>query len=465
MLNGERLIERPLRWGMVGGGRTGQVGYKHRTGALRDNTAYRLVCGAFDLDAGRGREFGLNIGVDERRLYADHRALIAAEAGRADGAEVVTVATPNFTHYEITKDCLEAGLHVICEKPLFFTVAECEEVAALADRKGLIVGVTYGFTGHPLVHQMAAMVRKGMLGDIRIVDLQYTHGFNAGDDANASEAQRWRTNPRTSGPTFVLGDIGTHLHYLSEVVLPHMRIEKLLCDRQSFIPSRVPLEDNAFVLTHYEGGAVGRLWVSSVDAGHMGSQRYRFVGSEASVEWSDARPDQLIHEVQGEPGAAPAPRHAVSRAPRASRCDRMGALHTEGLGRQLGQRLPLDRPGHRRAERRGDEAFLRDHHYPGIEAGTSGVRWLEACVRSAEAGSVWVDYERRRGSCETRRAGGRLSHETVHLHRRHGRPLRSPTCSTAAWHLGVEGVEMTGGGWSPGPHFRADELLADKRPA
>lgn len=390
MLNGERLIERPLRWGMVGGGRTGQVGYKHRTGAQRDGT-YRLMAGAFDVDAARGRDFGVAIGVDADRCYPDYRTLIAEEARRQDGVEVVTVATPNFTHYEITKALLEAGLHVVCEKPLFFTVKECDEIRDLAESKGLTVGVTYGFTGHPLVHQMAAMVAKGMLGDIRIVDLQYTHGFNAGDDTNASEAQRWRTDPARSGPTFVLGDIGTHIHYLSEIVLPHMRIERLLCDRQSFIPSRAPLEDNAYVLTHYDNGAVGRLWVSSVNAGNMGSQRYRFVGSKASVEWTDSHPDQLHYEVQGEPGRVM--HHGMPYLEEESLAvDRMGALHTEGLGDSwsniyLWIAQAID------AKRRGDEAFLETHHYPGIKAGTEGVRWLENCVRSAEAGSAWVDYE------------------------------------------------------------------------
>ena len=137
MLNGEKLIERPLRWGMVGGGRTGQVGYKHRTGALRDNTAYQLVCGAFDLDAARGRISAGKLGVDDGSpAIPTTRTLIAEEAKRKDGVEVVSIATPNFTHYEITKACLEAGLHVICEKPLFFTVAECEEIAALAEAKG-----------------------------------------------------------------------------------------------------------------------------------------------------------------------------------------------------------------------------------------------------------------------------------------------------------------------------------------
>jgi predicted dehydrogenase len=390
MLNGEKKTARPLRWGMVGGGRTGQVGYKHRTGALRDGT-YQLVCGAFDLDAERGRDFGVNLGVAAERCYADVQALIAGETGRADGVEVVSVATPNFTHFEITKALLNAGIHVICEKPLFFTVAECEEVEKLAAAKGLIVGVTYGFTGHPLVHQMAAMVKKGMLGDIRIVDMAYTHGFNSGDDTGAGEALKWRTNPRTAGPTFVLGDIGTHLYYLSEVVLPHLKVERLLCDRKAFIPTRAPLEDHATVLMHYSNGARGRLWASSVDAGNMGSQRYRFVGSKASVSWSDAHPDQLIYEVQGEPNRIL--HHGMPYLEEESLAvDRMGALHTEGLGDSwsniyLWIAQAID------ARTRGDDAFLKTHHYPGIQAGTEGVRWLENCVRSADAGAAWIDFK------------------------------------------------------------------------
>jgi predicted dehydrogenase len=179
MLNGERSIPRPLRWAMIGGGRLSQVGYKHRSGALRDNTAYRLVAGAFDIDAARGREFGVNLGVPAERCYDDYQQLLKQEANREDGVEVVTIATPNGTHYEITRAALNAGLHVICEKPLFFTTAEAREIKALAAEKGLIVGVTYGFSGHPLLMQMRAMIANGDIGEIRMVELQYTHGFNA----------------------------------------------------------------------------------------------------------------------------------------------------------------------------------------------------------------------------------------------------------------------------------------------
>lgn len=122
MINGEKKIARPLRWGMVGGGRTGNVGYKHRLGALRDNTAFTLVCGAFDLDAARGKEFGQNIGVAADRLYADYKEMFAKEAARPDGVEVVDIATPNFQHFEITKAAFAVGFHVICEKPLFLSV-------------------------------------------------------------------------------------------------------------------------------------------------------------------------------------------------------------------------------------------------------------------------------------------------------------------------------------------------------
>lgn len=177
------------------------MGYKHRSGALRDNTAYRLVAGAFDIDAARGREFGVNLGVPAERCYDNYQQLLAQEANREDGVEVVTIATPNGTHYEITRAALNAGLHVICEKPLFFTTAEAREIKALAAEKGLIVGVTYGFSGHPLLMQMRAMIANGDIGEIRMVELQYTHGFNANESADTFEAQKWRVDPKIAGPS------------------------------------------------------------------------------------------------------------------------------------------------------------------------------------------------------------------------------------------------------------------------
>ncbi|VVA47993.1 putative oxidoreductase YdgJ [Serratia ficaria] len=392
MLNGERKIARPLRWAMVGGGRLGQVGYKHRCGALRDNTAFALVAGAFDIVPERGREFGVNLGVAADRCYADYRLLFSREAQREDGIEVVSIATPNGTHYEIARAALLAGLHVICEKPLFFTSREAREIKALAAEKNRIVGVTYGFSGHPLLLQMRAMIAAGEIGEIRMVDLQYTHGFNATDDGDqVNEAQRWRVDPRVAGPSFVLGDLSTHTYYMSQLIMPQMQIRELLCDRQSFIPARAPLEDNALVMMRYANGAVGRMWASSVNAGAMSSQRIRIVGSKASLEWSDVNPSELRYEVQGLPGQT-LHRGMPYLNDDCNAYERLGVLHTEGLTESwaniyLKFALAID------ACDRGDRQALAQLVYPDIDAGLEGVRWIENCVRSADGGARWVNFE------------------------------------------------------------------------
>ncbi|PLV61964.1 Gfo/Idh/MocA family protein [Erwinia sp. B116] len=392
MLNGERKIPRPLRWAMIGGGRLSQVGYKHRSGALRDNTAYQLVACAFDIDAARGRDFGVNLGVAADRCYDTYQQLLAEEARREDGIEVVTIATPNGTHYEIAKAALNAGIHVICEKPLFFTTAEAREIKALAAEKNLIVGVTYGFSGHPLLMQMRAMIANGEIGEVRMVELQYTHGFSANDSADKfSEAQKWRVDPKIAGPTFVLGDISTHTFYISQLVLPALRIKSLLCDRQSFIPSRAPLEDNAMVLMHYENGAVGRMWASSINAGSMDSQFIRVIGSQASLEWSDYNPGELKYEVQGQPSQMM--HHGMPYLHESALADeRLGALHTEGLAESWAN-IYLKFAIAISATQRGDQQTLDALIYPDIDAGLEGVRWIENCVRSADNGATWVNYE------------------------------------------------------------------------
>ncbi|PTH20372.1 gfo/Idh/MocA family oxidoreductase [Staphylococcus arlettae] len=391
MINGERKINKPLRWGMIGGGRTGQVGYKHRTGALRDNT-YHLVAGAFDIDPERGRDFGVNLGVDSERCYDDYQTLINEESKREDGVEVVSIATPNGTHYSITMDALNAGLHVICEKPLVFTTEEALKIKELAEQKNLIVGVTYGFSGNTMLLQMRSMIEQNKIGEINLVELQYTHGYAGSAKADKDNAaQKWRVDPKIAGPSFVIGDLSTHTYYISQLVMPKMKIKKLLCDRQSFVGSRYPLEDNAYILMHYENGAVGRMWTSAVDAGRMDGQRIRIVGDNGSLEWWDSAPNELIYQPQG------APIQTLVRGTDyldglAKEYERLGTLHQEGLSEAWGNiylsiALAID------AKNRGDESTLEKIIYPGIEAGIDGVRWIENCVNSADSGSQWVDFK------------------------------------------------------------------------
>lgn len=386
MINGKRITAQAIRWAMVGGGQGSQIGYIHRSAALRDGV-FQLVAGAFDIDPARGREFGAQLGLSPERCYPDYATLFAQEAQRPDGIQAVSIATPNGTHFAICQAALEAGLHVVCEKPLCFTTEQAEQLRQLAAARGRIVGVSYGYAGHQLIEQAREMIAAGELGEIRIVQMQFAHGFHSEAVEAANPATRWRVDPKLAGPSYVLGDVGTHPLYLSEVMLPQLRIKRLLCSRQSFVKSRAPLEDNAFTLMEYDNGAVGQVWSCAVNAGSMHGQKIRVIGARASLEWWDERPNQLSFEVQGQP-ARILERGMGYLHPAALADDRIGAGHPEGLFEawsNLYYRFALAMD----AADRGQPAPLR---YPDIEAGVEGVRWVEHCVRSADAGAVWVDY-------------------------------------------------------------------------
>lgn len=389
MIVGQLHTERPLRWAMVGGGKGSQIGYIHRSAAMRDRT-FELVAGAFDIDPGRGKAFGVELGVADDRCYLDYRALFDGEAKRPDGIEAVSIATPNNTHYEIARAALEHGVHVVCEKPLCFTVAEAEALHDLAKRACKIVGVTYGYAGYPMIEQARAMVAAGELGDIRLVNLQFAHGFHSAPVEENNPAIKWRVDPKFAGPSYVLGDLGTHPLYIAETILPQLKIKRLLCARQSFVKTRAPLEDNAMTLMEYDNGAFGTLWCSAVNAGAMHSQKVRIVGSKASLEWWDERPNQLSYEVQDEPARLLERGMGYLKA-EGLLDDRISGGHPEGLFEawaNLYYRFAIAME----ATDKGDAARLASVRYPDIAAGAEGVRWVENCVRSADAGGVWVDY-------------------------------------------------------------------------
>ncbi|MGR5165827.1 Gfo/Idh/MocA family protein [Vibrio astriarenae] len=391
MFNEERHFEQPIRWAMVGGGRGSQIGYSHRNAATRDGL-FKLVAGAFDLDPQRCRDFGENLGVDSNRCYASYREMFEQEAQREDGIQAVSIATPNSTHYEICKAALEANLHVVCEKPITFTTEEAEELKVIAAERNRVIGVMYGYTGFPMVQQAREMVKRGDLGEIRVVNMQFAHGFHNEEYEKNDPGLKWRVSPEVSGPTYVLGDIGTHAFYLSEV-MTGLEIDRLACMRQSFIASRAPLEDNAHIMLQFKGGAVGTLWASAVNAGSMHQQKIRIVGSKASIEWWDEYPNQLRYEVQGEaPRVLERGMGYLYQDAEGVASNRVGGGHAEGYFESwanLYHRFAMAFD----AANRDDQAALADIWFPGIDAGIEGVRLCEKCVESADQGAAWVEYK------------------------------------------------------------------------
>ena len=252
MYLGEKLIKRePFRWGIVGGGKTSQVGYKHRLGAMRDNTSFVLTAAAFDVDAERCKEFGRNLCMDEDRCYPDYKTMFEAEAKREDGIEVVDVATPNFLHYEVTKAALEAGLHVICEKPLFFEAEQGEEIKKLAEEKGKIVAVTYGFSGFELLQQMRAMVTSGKLG--KIVGIQSNYAIAKPHEYFDVE---WHTK-KGSGPLLI-----NAIHDFDDLnFVTGMKPTKVYAAARNTIRGN-EVEDSVSAVVEYEGGVTASYFVS-----------------------------------------------------------------------------------------------------------------------------------------------------------------------------------------------------------
>ncbi len=379
----EKPIKRPLRWGMVGGGSGSEIGYSHRAAAQRDG-AFEFCAAVLDINPAQGRIFGAQLGLDADRCYSDYQEMFTSEAGRKDGIEVVSIATPNDTHYIICKAALEAGLHVICEKPLTFTLKESLELKELAKQCDRILAVMYGYSGFPMIHQAKAMVDHGDLGDIRLIQAQFAHGYHATEVENNSPKLRWRVTPEKSGSTYVLGDLGTHCLYLAEFITGQ-RPQSLCCERQSFIKSRKPLEDNAHVMMRYKSGAFGTLWASAVNIGSTHGQKIRIVGSKMSIQWWDEHPNQLLVGENNKP--VQIWERGMGYLHEEADFSRIGAGHNEGffeswanLYTRFGQVME--------AKNQGRDIDL---WYPDIDGGISGLSFIEACVNSADNGAIWVD--------------------------------------------------------------------------
>jgi predicted dehydrogenase len=379
-----RLLKNPLRWGMVGGGRGSQIGHSHRDAAQRDGLM-QLVAGAFDIDAERGRSFGVSLGVAAERCYASYSAMFEAEAARPDGLQVVSIATPNSSHYAVAKAALLAGLHVVCEKPLTIRLEDAEALQALASARGLVLGVMYGYTGYEMVQQARAMVQNGELGAVRVVHMQFAHGYHSAEVESADPGTKWRVTPAVSGPSYVIGDLATHCYQMGALV-SGLELESLSCLRRSFVASRAPLEDDAHVMLRYRGNAVGMLWASAVNIGSAHGFKLRVVGEKGSLEWWDEQPNQLTVAFAGQPEMTYERGHGYLDP--SARFERVGGGHPSGYfdaWANLYRRFALAMSSEPEAR-----ALLDGQWFPSAQDGVEGVRFMLRCVESADAASQWV---------------------------------------------------------------------------
>jgi predicted dehydrogenase len=367
---------------MVGGGPGAFIGPVHRMAAGLDG-AIQLVAGAFSRDAGKSQETGAALGLAPDRAYADFRQMMAAEAARPDGAELVAIVTPNHMHLPAAKAAFEAGLHVISDKPATATLAECVELRRLVEGSGRLFGLTYTYTGYPMVREARDLVARGELGEIRKVVVEYSQGWlsepieQAGDNKQAG----WRTDPHESGAGGCSGDIGVHAFNIAEFVSGR-RVERLCADLSAVVPGRA-LDDDCNVLLRFERNAPGVLVASQIAAGDRNGLRLRVYGTKGGLDWSHERPNELVinwltgvtHTLHAGSGYLSAAATAATRLPTG---------HPEGFIEAFGN-IYRDFAQAIRAGAREVPTV------PGIVDGLRGMAFVERAIQSSRDGSTWVD--------------------------------------------------------------------------
>jgi predicted dehydrogenase len=382
------MAEPRIRLGMVGGGEGAFIGAVHRIAARLDDR-YELVAGALSASPDKAARSAEAIGLPPGRSYPDYRSMARAEAARSDGIEAVAIVTPNHMHAPVAEAFLEAGLHVICDKPLTATLAEARRLRDKARASGLIFAVTYNYSGYPLVRHARAMVQAGELGAIRVVQVEYPQDWLAGPlEASGQKQAEWRTDPARSGAGGCVGDIGTHAYQLAHFVTG-MAPEQILAELTSFVPGR-RLDDNAQILLRYGNGARGALWASQVAPGCDNGLRLRVFGEKGGLDWSQEEPNQLFWSALGE----------------APRLIRRGTAAVNAAGQRV-SRIPSGHPeGYLEAfatiyaevaeaiqARRKGVPLDPMVSFPTIEDGFAGVAMVEAALRSHAAGGLWVTAE------------------------------------------------------------------------
>jgi predicted dehydrogenase len=380
-------VSRPLRLGMVGGGRGAFIGGVHRLCARMDGQ-FELIAGALSSDPQRGKDSGADLGLAPDRVYTSFAQMAVAEAKRPDGIEVVSIVTPNDSHHAIARAFLDRGIDVICDKPMTTTVEDALDLVQAVRRSGLIFGLTHNYSGYPLVRQAREMVAAGELGAIRVVQAEYVQDWLTTKLEDTGHKQAgWRVDPQRAGAGGCLGDIGTHAYHLADFVTG-LHARELAADLGHFVAGR-RLDDNAHVLLRYEHGARGMLWASQVAPGNENGLRLRVYGEKAGLEWSQEHPNQLRFALVGRPPQALS-RGGPSLGAAAAHATRIPSGHPEGylegfanLYRDLAEQI--------RARRSGRAPDARALLVPTVEDGARGVKFITAAVDSHARNGAWVD--------------------------------------------------------------------------
>jgi predicted dehydrogenase len=379
--------------GLVGGGGAGFIGRVHAIAATLDQRA-ELVAGVLSSDPDRSRSAAASFGIPSERAYGSFEEMIAGESALPsdESIDFVSIATPNHTHYAFARAALEAGLHVICDKPLTIDLSEARHLVELVRQSGAVLAVTHGYAGYPLIRQARAMIANGQLGDIQAVRVNYIQGGLRRQQQGATPARAaWKTDPDKAGPGGTLADIGTHAFHLARFVTQVVPRE-IACQLQTFTADR-RLDDYGHVLLRYEPPAVGMLTISQVTHGRLNDLSLEVDGTKASLAWRQEEPSKLEWRCFGQPV------QVWEQNPRSTLLDetvrqdcRLPGGHPEGFFEAFANiyRHALNDMLLRQS---GRPAPLPHTQYPNVYDGLEGVYFVEQCLASHQDNMAWQPWD------------------------------------------------------------------------
>ena len=376
------LLGRRLRLAVVGGGPGSFIGAMHRQAARLDDR-YDLVAACLSSNPEKSVQAARELGLATDRCYGSGEALIAAEAARADGVDVVAIMTPNDAHFPLSMAALNAGMDVICDKPMTNTLAEAEALHARVHSSGLVFCLTHNYTGYPMVRQARAMVADGLLGDVRLVQVEYVQGGRAMPGVSRSP---WKDDPARGGPSLVMGDIGTHAHNLLRFITG-LEVAEVAAEVGTVVPTRTT-HDYAGALLRMRNGARGNFWVTQAATAVENALRIRISGSLGTLEWQQEQPQLLSFKPAGAPAQLRTP-NGPGTLPLSAHASRIVAGHPEGFHEAFAN-LYSDAAEAIAARRAGQTANPLALHFPNATDGLLGVRFMDAVMRSSAANGLWT---------------------------------------------------------------------------
>ena len=382
-------MKRRIRLGMVGGGQGSFIGAVHRIAARLDDR-YELVAGALSSNPEIASNSALEIGINPDRSYSDFNQMAEAESKLEDGIEAVTVVTPNNLHAQASIAFAEAGIDVICDKPMTLNLDEAYQVADVISRTGVTFTLTHNYTGYPMVREARSIVQQGNLGKIRVIKLRYLQDWLTTDLENQGMKQaEWRTDPSRSGAAGSVGDIGSHAFHIAKYITG-LELESLAADLTTFVKGR-RLDDDASMLLRYSNGVRGSLWCSQVAVGHENDLRIAIYGDKAGIQWFQENPNELSICYHGE-ATKKLTRGGNQLGKWAEQSTRLPAGHPEGYLEAFAQIYSdsADLILKRREEGNEDWSHLVNNApVPSVEDGIAGMKFITAAVNSSRNGGKW----------------------------------------------------------------------------